>query len=507
MDPATPPIGRTPLARFAAAVLGVLGVAYAWTAWLLPAYNSDHLGCDACHHAILIHCQTVADPAERELIAGVMVDYPQMSHALAALSLPLFGDDPYRAMRFASAAAVVLLLVSQLVLLRTAMSLPWALVSLAAWQLVCGVGNLGNVHYFCAAYFFAQAFGMIGVWLALALHTRPAASAGEKLLLGAGSSALAAFAYLCHLVPGVVVFGALGLYSLARLIGRRDALEAVRIALLIAVGALVIFGTSQLALMSRGRGAGGHVPIRHLALLLTWLPTLVVGAALRARQWRRGDDGGWPGAAMDGLLCVLVVAGGLQAVCAVEWLWHGETYLYPVLKFFYLLFPAASLLWFLAAARVAARAAAAVPALGRWREKLDGRGARLATAGVAALLLGVALAPFVRNELRPEPVTPRRHPVAVARQLGLGLRAQGKDRSDLLYYDPALPQSSVYANMVGLHRTLEDSYKLMFGLHGWDPAQGPVPARLRQDVSFSALVLPQTLPLGSAGPLVPREEP
>jgi hypothetical protein len=61
-----------------------------------------------------------------------------------------------------------------------------------------------------------------------------------------------------------------------------------------------------------------------------------------------------------------------------------------------------------------------------------------------------------------------------------------------------MPQSSVYVNMVGLHRTLDDSYKLVFALQGWQPGAEPIPERLKEQVQFSAILLPEAVPTVSA---------
>src|SRR5438105_4554454 len=70
-------------------VLLSLALAHCWAAWVLPPFNSNHLGCDACHHAIMIHCQSLSDPAERVFLEGTFADYPQTAHWLAAQWMPL----------------------------------------------------------------------------------------------------------------------------------------------------------------------------------------------------------------------------------------------------------------------------------------------------------------------------------------------------------------------------------------------------------------------------------
>ena len=115
-----------------------------WAAWVLPPFNSNHLGCDACHHAIMVHCQSLADPAERAFLADWFADYPQTSHWLVACWMPLLDNDPYKAMRAVSAASVLLMLLGQFALLCRVLPGGPALLALLAWQLVCYLTNLAN---------------------------------------------------------------------------------------------------------------------------------------------------------------------------------------------------------------------------------------------------------------------------------------------------------------------------------------------------------------------------
>src|SRR5262245_30253597 len=79
-----------------AGLIGLAGVlSYVWVAWVLPPFNSEHLGSDACHHAIMIHALSLSDAVEGAFIAGPYATYPHLSHQLAAWLMPLVGNDAF----------------------------------------------------------------------------------------------------------------------------------------------------------------------------------------------------------------------------------------------------------------------------------------------------------------------------------------------------------------------------------------------------------------------------
>jgi hypothetical protein len=398
-------------------------------------------------------------------------------------------------MRAVSCANVLILFAAQFYLLRTSMSAGLAVLVLLVWQMLCYLNNLGNAQYYCVAYFYSQAVGMLGVWLGVALYARPSGSAVGRLMLGTAAILLAGFAYLCHIVPGVPVFGAFGLYSLLRFCRRPNFDDAFRLLVLALVGSLVLFGTAEFGIMSKGRSVCGWVPLKNYVIQLTWVPTLLFAFLWCWRTRRENHESDWGGRVCGVLVCLLVTAGGLQAYCADEWR-RGVAVSYAALKFFYILFPVCSLLWCLWAVRWARQ----TPLLGRWQEAI--RRWRAASGvrgwcvpGVAAVIVGLLvflqMRIFVHNELIKECPASERHPVLVARELARSVGKQGD--GGLIYFDPQLPQSSVYVNMVGLGRSMGDAYDVVNTLRDWKPGREPVPAELKQKVHFSKLLLPGAL--------------
>jgi hypothetical protein len=476
-----------------------LPAAYAWTTWVLPPFNSDHLGCDACHHAMLVYTQSLSSGSERAAVAGPYADYPQTSHFLAAQVMPVLQQDPYKAMRFVSFASVLIMLACQFHLVRRAMPAPSALLVLLLWQLVCYQTNTADPQFYSVAYFYSQAIGMMAVWPALALFSSPASSLEGRLVLAIGGTLLAAFAYLCHIVSGAVAFGALGSYSWIGWAHRPNRDDALRLVVLTAAGLVVVLGTDQLAHMARSRICDGSVPLKNLALLCAWIPTLLLALTWRWRRWRGPAAG--PRDRADGvidlLVCLLAAAGGCQAYCLVEWAVLGKSASYSAKKFYYVLFPAAALLWFLAASTWLQTSArfARLHQLWASRERTPAWGRVLTCGALAGLLAFLNFKLFIVNELQTGCLGPDHHPVAIARQLQtLGYPAPRPGvhdgRQTPIYFDPDLPESNVFINVIGLRRSWEDAFNIQSALRGWKAGREPIPARLKEQVSFSAVLLP-----------------
>lgn len=511
------------LSSFLVLVVGSLLLAHLWTVWVLPPFNSNHLGCDACHHAILIHCHSLTDPAERYFLADSLANYPQTAHWLSARWMPLLGGDPYKAMRAVSAASVLLMLVCPFVLLRRILPAGPALLAVLAWQMLCYLTNLANVQYYSVAYFFSQGVGMTFVWLAVTLVTWPAPKPWQRSLLTRLGALCAGIAYLCHIVPGVAILGGLGVYYLLCWWRSRTLADFARLILIGAVGlAVVLATTGQLAHLGKSRQDPGPVPLKNWAVLLAWIPTLLLslGAMFRWRLRnpltpdpsppRRGrgenpttDDREQNTIALvEVLTCVLGVTGLLQGYCGLEYL-LGKAALYSANKFFYVLFPVATLIWVLAIVWWWQRSdlrhrLGSQPAPQQWP-------VRLGTLSLQAALIGLLLylngRVFVSNELMDEKVSADRHPVLVSRQLAQQLgRDHSTDdprwRSDLIYFDPALAQSSIFVNVVGLHRAWRDAYTAKEALADFRPGQAPPAPLQKQVIPFSQLVVP---PLGDQG--------
>jgi hypothetical protein len=495
---------------FCVALLSLVA-AHLWSVWVHPPFNSEHLGIDACQHAILIYCQSLPDKSEQALLADVLATYPQMSHWLAAQWMPLLGGDPYKAMRTVSAASVLLMLLCQFWLLRRALPAPWAVVALLAWQFVCKGTNTADTQFYCMAYFYAQAVGTNFLWMAVLFLTWPASTRWQAVLLtllGAGSAALA---YLCHIVPGAAVLGGSGLYFLVAWYRSRCRLDLARLVAVAAVGLLVVLGTPQLSYMGDARQSYSFASIKSWTLLMTWVPTLIV--VLAALDWRWFRQGEWsPVEKLIGVLaCVLLVAGLLQAYCAVEYA-LGKSALYSVHKLFYVLFPISTMIWVLAGVQwLKARRLLDFPAAQRLLPGWCGCLAAAAVVGGLVVVDGMAL---VKNELvietsvmRNEAVAPERHPMQVCRRLtgelaqaaaaqGVAGPADPHWRSDVIYYDADLVHASFFINVVGLRRNWTDALHTEEIMVGWHPGQ-PTPAQFNQIVPFRRLLLPQDGPMAS----------
>jgi hypothetical protein len=413
-------------------------------------------------------------------------------------------------MRAVSVASVLLLAVCQFALLRRVLPTGPAVLALLAWQMLCYLTNMANVQYYCVAYFFSQAVGMTFAWAALVLLTWPTTYAWQRVLVQGLGAGCAALAYLCHIVPGVAILGGLGLYFLVRWLRTSSRADLACVVLLGVVCLAAVVGTGQLAHMGQSRRDAGTVPLKNVGLLLAWVPTLLLALFWPGQRWF-GKQHRWsPGFSrssgqkpakagtpterlpaedlLEVLACVLAVAGILQGFCAVEYL-LGRSALYSVNKFFYVLFPVSTLMWLLAGVRGLQRGGLDWQALGaRW-----GLTARLCGTALACLLLYLNGRVFLANELVDEKVGPQRHPMQVVKQLAqerpAGDSTDLQWRSDLIYFDPDLPQTSIFINVVGLRRTWWDAYRVKEALTDWGPGQTP-PARLREQVHFSRLVVP-----------------
>src|SRR5437879_13898767 len=75
--------------------------AWAWAGWILPGYNSEYRG-DIHHHALMVY----EEPLTESRWPGFFDGYPRLSHKLTAQFLPLFEDDPYKALGALSLASV-----------------------------------------------------------------------------------------------------------------------------------------------------------------------------------------------------------------------------------------------------------------------------------------------------------------------------------------------------------------------------------------------------------------
>jgi hypothetical protein len=397
-------------------------------------------------------------------------------------------------MRAVSGASILLMLGCQFVLLRRLLPVVPAALALLNWQLVCNFTNTAHVQYYCAAYFFSQGVGMTFAWAALLLLTWSAPRPWQRACFSVLGAACAGLAYLCHIVPGACVLGGLGLYSLVCWLRTHHLSDLARLALLGAVGLAVVLGTDQLAHMGQARQDTGWVPLKNLSLLLAWIPTLLLGlwwvfSSRGSSKLRRPPVEQM----LEMLIGVLVVAGLLQGYCAAEYA-LGKAASYSVNKLFYVLFPVSTLVWLLAGLHWLQSSG--------WLDRLRSQRllthwpAQVAGTALVGLMLILNGRSFVNNELRDEHVGPEQHPVLLARRLAQKIEpacvpGDPRWRSDLIYFDPALCESSVFVNVVGLRRSWGDAFQVVETLRGQRPEQtSAVP--LRDLVHFSRLVMPPT---------------
>lgn len=467
-----------PVGYFLGAVAVALVFGVGWAVWVLPPFNSEHLGGDFCHHAIMVYGQSLPDRAERTFVTQHFHDYPQTAHWLAARLLPLVDDDPYKALRVLSIAQLVLTFAVQFALMRCVVSRWWALVGTAMWAVLSAQTSTAHSHV--TTFFYAQALGTAFLWCTLLFANHLPPCGWRRWANLAIITGLACLSYLCHIVPGVSALGGVGVWLLVNVIRERRWSGCVGMVVFGVVGLAVVFGTRQLAHMSSARVQDGDVPLKNVGLQWLWLPTFFVASVWYGSRWWRAT----PRTAVDVLwevaLCVLFVTGALNLYCIYEWQ-QGKAAAYSYKKFYYVLGPTTALVWLLAGWRLAhARG---------WQ--LHGWFARhhrpLLTAAAIGMIY-VNVRGHIRSELLPEHVSPERHPVRVAREL---LAEQPPwERGPRLYYDPQLVQTNTFINIVGLRRTFQDVQYLRQDLEGHSFDQ-PIPPALQLHAPYSVLLLPK----------------
>jgi hypothetical protein len=474
----------------------VLG--YLWVMLVLPPYNSEHLGPDACHHAIMIHALSLPNQQEGAFTAGHFATYPHLSHRIAASLLFAVNNDAFRAMRLVSVISLLGLLAVQYHLFRRVFSGRAGVLALVTWQALGSMTRTADMEFFRGPYFFAQGVGELFAWLAIALVSWPARTRWGRAGQTGVAIGLAVAAYLCHLVPGLVALGGLGLVLLMRLRLRPWWPTVVALGVLALAGLAAIFGTEQFAHMAACKQADGDTPFRYLPLVLLWIPTAVLAVAVAVRRFKHPLT--TPGQELTAVLTMfLLTAALLDGYAAFEWAVRNAVAPYAVKKFFFFLFADATMLWLVWLRPVLVRAARRWESLAVVRGPSGWRLTRLARAnwGLATLiLLGFSVGPFIANELK-GPVTPSdQTPESVAAQLYEGLPPFREDepgswRSRAIYFDPKLPQSSVYVNIVGLRRSFAEAYQVLNTLAQVPDKETPEALhRLRGQVSFTRVISP-----------------
>jgi hypothetical protein len=442
-------------ARFLALLL-VIGVlfSFAWTQLGYRYGNLEAQGIDIAHHAIIIRQLTVPGGInERSL--SILADYPTTSHRLAALTLPLFGDNEILALRFSAMTTVTWLLALQFTLLCRWLPFAQAALVLLAWQWLCYLGKVTNSHHFLEwNYNFSRAVGGLGLWAGLVLlAAAESSSAWGRRLNYALATGGAAFAMACHVVPGAVAFGGLILYGAGGWLRTRqpDRLWLIAMAILTAGG--MYFGTSVWRVMVQNAGSNGGLPVGPQLLLLTWVPLAAVAAFLLVRPILARFASGIVTAPIptECLMTALLAAGAVQSMVLVRMvLWHAcAPYAFKTLYFY--TFPLAALLGIVGLVPYLARVSAS------WLPLSPGAMRRMPQVVAASLLLAGVLQlahkdlGLRRGVSKSAPASdcppPERLPAAVARTLD-GLAS---DHQGWCYFDPQQPVGAFFASVVGLH--------------------------------------------------------
>jgi hypothetical protein len=405
-----------------------------WTNKALRNNNLDWQSLDTTSHALMIYWEAKSLPSE---LLGHDQAYPKAAHHLAAALMPFLRDNPIQAMRGVALIALFAMLSAKYTLLcRLVRPVPGFLL-LMLWQWLAGWTKFADLNHFTHGnYLFSQAVGGASFWLVLAVvSTVPQrrTQAWALTFLGLG---LASGAYACHLVPGVMAFGTLGLFFGFRGFQNRSKTEFLRLLLTILVGSVTIFSSTQWQLMASARTVTNEswLPYNHLWLLLAWIPILAAALVRLARRLG-GRQSRPPLTDLELILAAgLLVGGCLQAYFAYEWGVRGTTSAYTVKKFFFFAFPLASLLlicWLIHGLK-AINLQIAIPP-----------GPALA----AALVLGAVRLYVVLVDDFKRPYFGRAHdPVHLAHRLAQ--KRQTLPRS--YYYDPEYPMGSLYASVAGL---------------------------------------------------------
>jgi hypothetical protein len=379
--------------------------------------------------------------------------------------MPVLHDNPLQAMRAVALIALFAMLSAQYTLLcRLVRPVP-ALILLVLWQWLAGLTKFADLNHFRAgSYLYPQAVGTAGFWLVLVLVSTPSPGRMRGWLTTFVGLGLASGAYACHLVPGVMAFGTLGMFFGLRGFHHRSKTEFLRLFLTLLMGSVTIFSSAQWKLMASARTPvhESWLVFEHRWLLLTWIPTLAV-VLVRLAGRLGGKSGRPPLADLELVLAAgLLVGGCLQAYFAYEWGVQGITSAYTVKKFFFFTFPLASLLW--------------VAWLVRGLQAINLRIAIPARPAVAAavVLTGVGLYQVLADDYY-RPYFGRAHdPIHLAHRLA----EQRETLPRSYYYDPQHPMGSLYATVAGLrlHRDV--------GVYCWEA----LAFRERARISFWQIV-------------------
>ena len=450
------PLRPGSLVLLAFLLLSAVFVSALWVTLVLPQQHALRRGCDEVHHLVMISLQ--AEPASVPKPHTGFETYPQCYHWLVARFMPLLDGDAVDAMRLANLAILLILWSLQFTLWARLLPTRWAVLALLLWQWFCFETKTANLNFYYGTNFYSQALGHVGFWLTLVLTTTVSRGRWQQVLLMTLSALAAAFAYGCHIVPGVVAFGFLGLYHTYECVYHRRLAHVFHLLFAIFVGCCAVLGTGQWAHMSAVRGATGSLPLRSYWLLLLWVPTAAVCVFLLLRPSRLRRLANVQRRVLEAVALALVVAGTIQAYLAVNWYVRGTVGDYAVKKLFYYTFPLASLLWLFSCWQLAARRREehkAMCTMGHHRRRL----AAILYAGLIGLCLTQNFKEQLINELK-GPFIPRERCLA-----SVIARLRSRPLSEkCCYFDDQLPDLSIVASVVALRQSLYIAEATCWGL-------------------------------------------
>jgi hypothetical protein len=437
------------------------GVLFSWV-WTQLGYRGGNLerqGIDIVHHALIISKVSVPGGINEHSL-GVLADYPNTAHRLAALTLTWFDGDAILAMRFTGMTTVTWLLALQFTLL--CRLLPWvqAAILLLLWQWLCWWGMVANPNHFqYGVYNFSRAVGGLGLWGSLVFLSTGASGAWQRRLYYLLAAAGAAFAMACHLVPGAVAFGGIILFAVTGWLRQPQVDRLFLLGAALLAAAYMYWGTSVWTLMVQNAGSDGWLPVGPPGMLLIWVPLAGLAALLLLRPIFVGLTAEPCSLHLptECLMTALLSAGAVQLLAYVRMVVWGACAPYAVKSVFYYTFPLAALLgmvW------LATLCSGRLPA--PWRALLQTAQRRKVPYFLAAGLLLASMAmlchldrglrTFVKPGNAAGPAAcyypPRDQ---LPQTISTALAGIAREHEGWYYFDPIQPFGAFYASIVGLN--------------------------------------------------------
>lgn len=432
--------------RLAFLLLAMLAGAMLAVPWTWFAYRRSHVewqGVDVMHHALIIKQLSVPE-GRNEHALGELAHYPVGSHWLAVVAMPLFGDDPFLAMRYVAAVTMWILLLAPYVLLCRAMGPLSALLCLLLWQFACLALKVAGFNHFMweGQYNYSRGVGTAAYWMMLVLLTGNHRTQTAQLGSWIAAIVCACFAINCHIAPGAV-----GLATLVFFSGMVFLRERRPHSLMLGVLTCLGFGISLLIsrewlTMPTLANRDGWLPVGPQWILMLWAPTLVVVLV-------RWGAFGYPLNVMEqSLTAGLLAAGALQGYLIFKMLVLGTCAPYAVKSVYALTFGLASLLWCCWSVRWARQWNVSASLAARWK---------VAGPVLAFMLIAALGYRFTKMDLGlrwriPDALAGRVLPPAetLPHQTTRTISGLGEHKGDYLYVDPLQPVGSLYVSMTAL---------------------------------------------------------